>query len=423
MEIKRDLYLNKLLSRRWNGMVKIITGIRRCGKSYLLFNLFRNSLLAEGVDSKDIIGIRLDEMESVSLRNPMRLYDHLKSLTSDGRRRYVFIDEIQMVSSVRNPYVEDGDRITFFDVLNSLLNLGYLDIYVTGSNSKMLSSDILTQFRGRGDEVRIHPLSFSEFYSVKGGDRKAAFDEYLTYGGMPRILSFTTHDDKAEYLKGLFREAYLKDIEERHRVDRPEVLEGIVDFLCSNTGSLTNPKAIVAHFRDVSEGTVRKYLDYVMDAFLFSEAKRFDVKGKRYFLYPQKYYCEDVGLRNARLNFRQKEVTHLMENVIYNELRIRGNSVDVGVVTVHSKTEDGKSVRTQKEIDFVANRSDCRVYIQSAYAMSDPEKIHSETDHFRYTGDSFRKIVVRGDTVGRWYDDNGVMHIDVVDFLLDSGSI
>ena len=423
MEIKRDQYLEKLLSHRWNGMVKIVTGIRRCGKSCLLFTLFRNRLISEGVDPGDIIEIKLDEIDAVPLRNPLALYDYVKLRTSDGRKRYVLIDEIQMISSIRNPYVEDGDKITFYEPLNSLLNTGYLDLYVSGSNSRMLSSDVLTQFRGRGDEIRLHPLSFSEFLSAKGGDRQAAYHDYLTFGGMPRLLSMNSDEEKAEYLKGLFRETYIRDIEERHRIDHPDVLEGIIDFLCSNTGSLTNPKKIASEFRNVSEGTVRKYIDYLIDAFLFSESKRYDVKGKRYFMYPQKYYCEDPGLRNARLNFRQQEITHLMENAIYNELCIRGYSVDVGVVTINAKNPDGKSVRISKEIDFVANRYGDKVYIQSAFAMPDEEKLHAETDQFRYTGDSFRKVVVRGDTGNRWFDENGTLHIGIVEFLLDKNSI
>lgn len=415
MEIKRDRYLEKLMLRRWNGLVKIITGIRRCGKSYLLFNLFKDAVIADGVNPDDIIEVKLDEAESIPLRNPLSLYNHIKGLTSDGKRRFVFIDEIQMAIRPRR----SDDETTFYDVLNSLLNTGYLDVYITGSNSHMLSSDILTQFRGRGDEIRIHPLSFSEFYAAKGGDRSSAYNEYLMYGGMPRILSMKTDGDKAEYLRGLVKETYIKDIEERHRIDHPEALEGIVDLLCSSVGSLTNPKAISSNFEGVSEGTARKYLDYVLDAFMFSEAKRYDVKGKHYFTFPQKYYCEDVGLRNARLNFRQFEKTHLMENVIYNELRIRGFSVDVGVVTINSKDEEGKSIRTYKEIDFVANRMDNRLYIQSAFAIPDEEKLLSETGQLKRVGDSFRKIVVRGDTWKRWHDDDGILHIDVIDFLLD----
>ncbi len=419
MEIKRDLYLEKLCSHRWNGLVKIVTGIRRCGKSYLLFTIFKNRLLSEGVDPEDIIEIKLEDMDAISLRNPVSLYEHVKSLTSDGKKRYVFIDEIQMVSKVKNPYLENGEDITFYETLNGLLNTGYLDIYITGSNSHMLSTDVLTQFRGRGDEIRLHPLSFSEFYSAKGGDRLAAYNDYLTFGGMPYIQSLSSNEDKADYLKGLFTETYIRDIKERHAIEHPEVLEGIIDFISSNIGSLTNPKQIASHFKNVSEGTVRTYLDYLKDAFLFSESQRYDVKGKRYFSYPQKYYCEDLGLRNARLNFRQQEVTHLMENAIYNELRIRGYSVDVGVVTINAKKPDGKSVRIPKEIDFVANRYGEKVYIQSAFAIPDEEKLNAETDQFRYTGDSFRKIVVRTDVGNRWFDDIGVLHINVIDFMMD----
>ena len=419
MESKREDYVERLLSHRWNGLVKIITGIRRCGKSYLLFKLFKDHLLSEGVNSSDIIEIKLEEIDSISLRNPISLHNYIKSRTADGRKRYVFIDEIQMVPNIRNPYVDGGDDITFYETLNSLLNTGYLDIYITGSNSRMLSSDILTQFRDRGDEFRIHPLSFSEYFSAVGGDRNLAYTNYLTFGGMPRLLTIDSDREKAEYLKGLFTETYLKDIKERHRIDHPEVLEGIIDFISSNIGSLTNPKQIASHFKEVSEGTVRTYIDYLKDAFLFTEAQRFDVKGKKYFSYPNKYYCEDLGLRNARLNFRQQEKTHMMENAIYNELRIRGYSVDVGVVTINAKDSEGRSVRIPKEIDFIANRYEEKVYIQSAFSIPDDEKLHSETDQFRYTGDSFRKIVVREDVGKRWFDENGILHINVVDFMLD----
>jgi len=419
MEIKRDQYVEKLFAHRWNGMVKVITGVRRCGKSYLLFNLFRNRLLSEGADPSDIIEIRLEEMEAAPLRNPVALYEHIKSLTSDGKRRYVFIDEIQMVPKIKNPYLPDGEDITFYEPLNSLLNTGYLDLYVSGSNSHMLSSDVLTQFRDRGDEIRIHPLSFSEYYAAKGGDRQSAYNDYLTFGGMPRTLSITSDRERADYLKALFTETYLRDIRERHGIDRPDVLEGIIDFISSNIGSLTNPRQIAAHFKDVSEGTVRTYIDHLKDAFLFSESQRYDVKGKKYFSYPQKYYCEDLGLRNARLNFRQQETTHLMENAIYNELRIRGYSVDVGVVVLNFKDENGKSYRIQKEIDFIANRYEEKIYIQSAFAIPDEKKMESETNQFKHTGDSFRKIVVRADVGNRWFDENGVLHIGVIDFMMD----
>ncbi len=419
MEIERNDYLEKLLSHRWNGRVKIITGIRRCGKSYLLFNIFKNQLVSSGVSPEDIIEVKLDEIEYIALRNPLTLYDFIKSRTSDGKKRYVLIDEIQLVPKMKNPYVEDGEEITFYETLNSLLNTGYLDIYVTGSNSHMLSIDILTQFRGRGDEIRIHPLSFSEYYAAKSGDRSSAYREYLTFGGMPRILSIESEEEKAKYLKELFTETYIKDICERHVVEYPELLEGIIDFISSNVGSLTNPSQIAAQFKDVSHVTVKTYMGYLEEAFLFSEAKRYDIKGKKYFSYPQKYYCEDLGLRNARLNFRQQEPTHLMENAIYNELLIRGYSVDVGVVTINGKNKDGESIRKPKEIDFIANKYEEKVYIQSAFSIPDEKKLSSEVDQFNQTGDSFRKIVVRGDVGNRWFDDSGVLHINVIDFMLD----
>ncbi len=419
MEIKRDLYLDELRSRMWNGMVKIITGIRRSGKSYLLFDLFKNYLIENGVEKNDIIEVKLDKIDYIGLRDPIKLYEYIKDRCVEGKK-YVFIDEIQLVPSISNPYLENGDRITFYETLNSLLNMDNVDIYVTGSNSKMLSTDILTQFRGRGDEIRIHPLSFSEYYSAVGGDKNEAYGHFLKYGGMPRILSIDGDAARAKYLKTLFDETYLKDIRERYRIDRLDALDNIIDALCSSIGSLTNPRNIANTVSGmISENTARLYLSYIVDAFLFTESKRYDVKGRQYFSYPMKYYCEDLGLRNAHMNFRQYEETHLMENAVFNELVIRGFDVDVGVVTVNTHDSNGKSIRVAKEIDFIANKGDVKIYVQSAFAMYDDEKREKELDPFKRVNDSFKKIIVRGDTGMRHFDDNGFLHVNIIDFLLD----
>lgn len=424
MEIQRTTYLNRLIEKQWNGSVKVVTGLRRSGKSYLLFKLYRDHLLAEGVDVGDIVSIDLENIENAGLRHPIKLYEYIKSKTDDGRRRYVLIDEIQMVPKIDNPYVEDGGKITFYDTLNGLIGTGYLDVYVTGSNSKMLSTDISTEFRGRGDEIRVHPLSFSEYYSAVGGDRMEAFSQYQTFGGMPAMLSEGSEKAKMKYLKDLFTDTYLKDIQERHGIERMDVMEGVIDVLCSSVGSLTNPAKIAAAIPgEFSENTVRLYIQYLLDAFLFSEAKRYDVKGKNYLKFPTKYYSEDIGLRNARLGFRQMETTHLTENIVYNELMVRGFSVDVGVVEVRVKDEDGKVSRTGKEIDFVVNKGNERVYIQSAFAIPDADKMRQETLSLNHTGDSFKKMVVRMDTFGRWFDNDGTLHMNLLDFLLDKDSV
>lgn len=424
MRINRDTYLKELTEKRWNGAVKVITGLRRSGKSYLLFEIFKEYLLSEGVDEKDIIEIDLDRMENAGLRHPIKLYEEIKSRCSDGRKMYVLIDEIQKVSEIDNPYVEDGGKLTFYDTLNSLLVLKYLDIYVTGSNSKMLSSDVLTMFRGRGDEVRVHPLSFKEYYDTVGGDRNLAFERYQKYGGMPFLLSITSDESVERYLKNLFSETYLKDIEERHGIERMDVMEGTIDVLCSSIGSLTNPTNIANTIsKGAKENTVRSYIRYLQDAFLFSEAKRFDVKGRDYLKYPMKYYCEDIGLRNARLEFRQVETTHIIENIVYNELRNRGFNVDVGVVPMFEKDKSGNVTKKQKEIDFIINKGGMKVYIQSAFSISDDDKMAQEKTSLLRTGDSFPKIILRMDTLGKWYDDDGIIHMNLIDFLLDKESI
>lgn len=425
MEIKRDSYLQQLISYRFDGLVKVITGIRRCGKSYLLMNIYRDYLLRNGVKEEQIIVIQLDLAKDIRYRNPLELSAHVRSMV-EGKHEdfYLFVDEIQMSDRVANPYNPSGEKITFYDALNDLRSLSNLDVYVTGSNSKMLSSDILTEFRGRSDEIRVHPLSFSEYYSAVGGDKNEAFDDYAFYGGMPLILSRPNDAAKMNYLKSLFDEVYLKDIVERKRIGRPDVLEQILDLLCSSIGSLSNPNKIAGTLRTKqnymgSPNTIRSYIGHLEDAFLFSESKRYDIKGKAYFDSPNKYYCEDIGLRNARIGFRQQEMTHIMENIIYNELRCRQFSVDVGVVYGRALSAKGQSVRVPREIDFVVTSGGKKTYIQSAYAIPSEEKAEAELRPFSLTGDSFPKIVVRRDIGKRWYDDKGVLNINLIDFLLD----
>lgn len=431
--IKRDRYLNKVISYMWDGQIKVITGIRRCGKSYLLDKLFRQYLLDQGVDSSHILSFALDLAKDIKYRNPLELAACVRNTVEHSTEQYyLFVDEIQMSDEVENPYNKNGKPITFYDALNDLKTLPNLDIYVTGSNSKMLSSDILTEFRGRSDEIRVHPLSFSEYYSAIGGDKTEAFDDYCFYGGMPLILSRPTESDKRNYLSRLFSEVYLKDIVDRKKVKREDVLSSILDLLCSSVGSLTNPSKIanalntkqkLSGENTVSNNTVKAYLDHLIDAFLFSECKRFDVKGKNYFDYPNKYYCEDVGLRAARIGFRQQELTHIMENVIYNELIIRECSVDIGIVYSSEHDSKNRAIQVAREIDFVASSGGKKTYIQSAYALPTEEKSLTENKPLSLTGDSFPKIIVRNDIRKRWYDENGILNIGVIDFLLDDSLV
>ncbi len=429
MEIKRDTYLNQLISYRFDGLVKVITGIRRCGKSYLLKTLYKDYLLNQHVKEEQIISIELDLVKDIQFRDPLHLSSYIREkLSETTEEHYLFIDEIQMSDEVPNPYNPEGKKISFYDALNDLRSIPNLDVYVTGSNSKMLSSDILTEFRGRSDEIRVHPLSFSEYYSAVGGDKNEAFDDYAFYGGMPLILSRPNELAKMNYLKSLFSEVYIKDIVERKKIERQDILEQILDLLCSSIGSLTNPAKLANTLQSkqgisVSPNTIRAYIGHLEDAFLFSESKRYDVKGKAYFDSPNKYYSEDIGLRNARIGFRQQEMTHIMENILYNELMVRQFSVDVGVVYAREKNEKGNSVRTAREIDFVVNSGGKRSYIQSAYAMPTEEKTEIELRPFSLTGDSFPKVLVRRDIGKRWYDDYGVLHINLIDFLLDKAVI
>ena len=431
MEIKRDLYLQKLISFMWDGQVKVITGIRRCGKSYLLRNIFRNYLLKQGVPADHILSYELDLAKDIRFRNPLELAKVVRERVEGKPGEYfLFVDEIQMSDEVQNPYNPGGKLITFYDALNDLNSLLNLDIYVTGSNSRMLSSDILTEFRGRSDEIRVHPLSFAEYYAFIGGDTAEAFENYAFFGGLPLILSRPDDTAKMNYLKALFSEVYLKDIIERKKIKREDVLSATLDLLCSSVGSLTNPNNIANALNSrqkrngentVAANTVKAYIGHLADAYLFEECRRYDVKGKDYFDYPNKYYCDDLGLRNARIGFRQQEMTHIMENILYNDLRIRGYEVDIGIVYGTEKNKSGQTVQVPREIDFIAACGGKKTYIQSAYALETEEKALAENRPLTLTGDSFPKIIVRHDIRKRWYDDNGILNIGILDFLLDDG--
>ena len=433
MDIKRDIYLNRIISYMWNGQVKVITGIRRCGKSYLLRTIFKRWLLEHGVAEDHILSYELDLAKDIRYRNPLELAKVVRErVEGQPDRWYLFVDEIQMSDEVPNPYNRDGKKITFYDALNDLKSLENLDIYVTGSNSRMLSSDILTEFRGRSDEIRVHPLRFAEYYAAVGGDKAEAFEDYAFFGGMPLILSRPDETAKMNYLKSLFSEVYLKDIVERKKIRREDVLGATLDLLCSSVGSLTNPNNIAnalnsrqkrAGENTVAANTVTAYIAHLSDAYLFEECRRYDVKGKDYFDYPNKYYCDDIGLRNARTGFRQQEMTHIMENILYNELRVRGCEVDIGIVYGTEKNRKGQSAQVAREIDFVASRGGKKTYIQSAYALDTDEKAAAEVKPLSLTGDSFPKIIVRHDIRKRWYDENGVLNIGILDFLLDDSLV
>lgn len=433
MIIERNEYLNQLLAKRWNGKVKIITGIRRSGKSFLLSTLFKNRMIEEGVNADDFINIDLDRKSNVKYRNPNTLYDYIMERTCNYNRKfYVLIDEIQLSYKVKNTDIdesmvpeEDRDMLytTFYDILNDLMARPNLDIYVTGSNSKMLSKDIVTNFRDRGSEIKVYPLSFAEYLSVSHKEKTDAFEEYIMYGGMP--LAVLEHDEKEKrkYLQGLFTNVYIKDIIERYRLKDDTILSPLVDALSSAIGSLTNSNKLAntagsALGKNPSHNTIKNYLEYVEDAYLFQCARRWDVKGRKYFDTINKYYAMDLGLRNARLNFRQQERSHLMENVIYNELIRRGYSVDVGIVEL-SRIIDGKRKMAQYEIDFVVNIGNNKVYIQSALNVDTPEKKAQETFSLKNTGDFFRKIVVLDGNSKLWTDEDGVTYIGVIPFLLE----
>ena len=415
MEIKRDIYLDRLIRREKNGLIKIVTGVRRCGKSYLLFNLFHNYLLDKGVKEDHIIEIALDDRSNKALRDPDNMLNYVKERIVDKDTYYIILDEVQLLAE-------------FEDVLNSFMHIRNADVYVTGSNSKFLSSDLVTEFRGRGDEIRIYPLSFREYCSVYEGSADEAWDDYFTYGGLPLILSRETAEEKAEYLMSLFQKVYLSDIIDRHKVRNQEELDELVDILASAVGLLTNPLKLANTFKTVkkktiSDKTLKKYMDYLMDAFLVSKAIRYDIKGRKYIGSPEKFYFEDVGLRNARLNFRQMEENHIMENIIYNELRIRGYHVDVGLVEQFGKNSENKTTKKQLEVDFVVTRGSEKYYIQSAFAMDSQGKQEQEERPLNAIGDSFKKIIVVRDNIKVRRNDMGIVTIGIRNFLLDENSL
>lgn len=417
--IKRDSYLNRMIHHMWNGEVKVITGIRRCGKSVLLFDLFYEYLLSQGVQEDHIIKIELDQRRYYKFRNPITLCEYVEDLVSGKKdeKFYLFIDEVQLTTKVIDKE-NGGIEVSIYDMLNELKAYKNLDVYVTGSNSKGLSKDIATEFRGRATQIHVFPLSFEEFYSHVGGDERKALDIYMLYGGMPRLLALTDEKDKKDYLSSLYSELYVKDIVERNGIEREDFLNDILDFLASQISSLTNPTNIANALTSmknekVNSTLVSNYVQHIIDSFLISMAKRYDVKGKTYFKYPNKYYYTDIGLRNARLNYRQYDPGHIMENIIYNELLRRGYSVDVGVVTDRT---GGANV--QKEIDFVVNDADKKIYIQSAFQMDTDKKESSELASLILTKDFFKKIIVRMDIPHNFYDDNGIFHCNLIDLLL-----
>lgn len=423
--IRRDSYLNRIINKKENGLIKVITGIRRCGKSYLLFNLFYDYLIESGVKEEQIITIALDDDTNIRYRNPDELSKYVRSRIANKDMYYILIDEVQYAISKEE--LKNPDNIRLYNVLNGLLRLRNTDIYVTGSNSKMLTKDVLTAFRGRGDEVRVYPISFKEYYAFAGGDKSDAYEEYALYGGMPLVLSKKSDAEKMSYLQGLFTEVYFKDIVERYEIELPDVLEELTDDLCSSIGSLTNASKIANTLRTVknikvSGTTVSNYLNYLIESFLFGNAKRYDVKGKKYFEYPSKYYCADIGLRNARLNFRQQEEAHIMENIIYNELLCRGYSVDVGVVEITEQNE-GKKSKKQCEIDFVVNIGSKKYYIQSALNVSVPAKMEAELRPLKSTKDFFKKIIVSKTSMKAWTDEEGILHLGLYEFLLNENSL
>lgn len=427
MEYERKQYLEQLIKKKDNGRVKVITGLRRSGKSYLLFNLFRSNLMESGVGEDQIIALALDEIDNAKYRNPFELNQYVKEQIKDKTKRYyIFLDEIQFVSAVPNPYVDDPEaKLTFIDVVLGLMKIPNADVYVTGSNSKMLSSDILTQFRDRGDEIKVYPLSYQEFYEHYDGDKRGAWRDYYTYGGMPLVWTLETHEERSRYLRDLFSRTYIKDVLERNKIKKDEeVLEILLNILASAVGSLTNPNKLSNTFHterhiEISPGTIDSYIGFFMNAYLIQKAERYDVKGRKYIRTPVKYYYSDPGLRNARLGFRQIEETHLMENVLYNDLLRRGYDVDVGVVEQNAVEPDGKKVRKQLEVDFVVNRGDERCYIQSALSIDDPDKKAQEIASLIRIPDSFRKIVVVKDYMKPWRDENGIQYVGVEQFLLD----
>lgn len=422
--IKRDFYLHRMIHHMWNGEIKVITGIRRCGKSVLLFDLFYEYLLSQGVQEDHIIKIELDQRRYYKFRNPITLCEYVEGLISAKKedKFYLFIDEVQLTIKMIDKE-NGGIEVSIYDMLNELKAYKNLDVYVTGSNSKGLSKDIATEFRGRASQIHVFPLSFAEFYSHVGGDERKALDTYMLYGGMPRLLAFTEEKDKKDYLSSLYSELYIKDIVERSGIEREDILNDILDFLASQISSLTNPTNIAnalssMKHEKINSTLVSNYVQHIIDSFLISMARRYDVKGKTYFKYPNKYYYTDIGLRNARLNYRQYDPGHIMENIIYNELLCRGYSVDVGVVTDRSR-----GANTQKEIDFVVNDADKKIYIQSAFRMDTDKKNASELASLLLTKDFFKKIIVRMDIPHSFYDDNGIFHCNLIELLLGRAAL
>ena len=416
--INREYYLNQIISKMWDSNIKIITGIRRCGKSTLLFELFYDYLIKSGVEENNIIKIELDKRKYLKYRNPISLCDYVENIVTNDKdnKYYLFIDEVQLTNEVKDK--ESGIVVTIYDMLNELKGYANLDCYVTGSNSKMLSSDIATEFRGRSSQIKVYPLSFKEIYSFKQIDKRDLLDEYMQYGGMPGLINLKTDEEKKAYLNNLYSEIYLKDLVEHGKIRREDVLEEILNYLASQISSLTNSSNIANSINDktsskIDAGLITRYLNQLKDAFLIFEAKRYDIKGKTYFDYPNKYYYTDIGLRNSRLNYRQNDQGHIMENIIYNELIMRGYSVDVGVV---EDRRDG--VRKQKEIDFIVNNFDNKIYIQSALRIDEEAKMNSELDSFKLTNDFFKKIIIRNDIISSFYDENGILHANLIDFLL-----
>lgn len=415
MDIKRDKYLEDLIHRMHNGMIKIVTGIRRCGKSYLIFTIFKNYLKEQGVDESHIVAIELDQRKDKKYRDPDVILEYIESRIVDEGQYYILLDEVKLLDE-------------FEEVLNSLLHIKNVDIYVTGSNSKFLSKDVITEFRGRGDEIHIYPLTFKEFMQAYEGDIYRGWAEYVVYGGLPLTVTMKTEEQKIIYLTKLFEETYLKDIIERHHIEKSQELEDLVNVLASSIGSLTNVPKIEATFRSViqsniSANTIRQYIEYLEDAFVINKANRYNVKGRKYIGTPLKYYFEDVGIRNAKLGFRQVEETHIMENVIYNELRSRGYAVDVGVVEKRGRNEEGKEERTYLEIDFIANLGSKRYYIQSAFSMPTEEKRIQEKASLINIGDSFKKIIIVKDVVNVTRDEDGITTMSIYDFLLKENSL
>lgn len=415
MNIKRDKYLNDLINRMHNGMIKVVTGIRRSGKSYLIFTIFRNYLLEQGVDENHIVSIELDQRKDRKYRDPDTILDYIESRITDEERYYILLDEVQLLDE-------------FEEVLNSLLHIKNVDVYVTGSNSKFLSKDVITEFRGRGDEIHVYPLTFKEFMQVYEGDMYHGWAEYVVYGGLPLTVTMKTEEQKINYLTRLFEETYLKDIIERHHIEKSQELEDLVNVLASAIGSLTNVPKIEATFKSViqsniSANTIRQYIEYLEDAFVINKANRYNVKGRKYIGTPLKYYFEDVGLRNARLGFRQIEETHIMENIVYNELRSRGYSVDVGVVEKRGLNSEGKTERTYLEIDFIANLGSKRYYIQSAFSMPTEEKRMQEKASLVNVNDSFKKIILVKDVMNVTRDEDGITTMSIYDFLLKENSL